>query len=439
MAERTDYPRFKESIIQETLASGMRIVILPKPGFVRKSATLVVPFGSLSHRVKLDCENKQIVFPAGTAHFLEHMLFESTSENIVRKFALLGASVNAYTTYNRTAIYFSTTNGLSETLAVLFDMIMAVQFTKESIEKEKSIIEKEIQLYEDDPEQCLYYDMLNLMYPFHPIRFDTTGTKTSLKEITTTILKQAFDAFYHPQAMVLVLSGDFDHDSTLASIQNHPLNQNRKPFLRPEVLLEEDIERKDHDLTVNFDLMSDLVLAGVKMVPLKTADEAEITLEEIKLNLLLDNLYGKASPAFKKLQAAKIVNNAFDIGVACDRSFAYATLFTETKNSPKTISVFKEMIHGTKNAAIFAEYFEIQKRKLLGNFIQVFDSVSRANAMFAEYCLRGVDVFRLFGDIEHLTVADLEGLKTYFAEGAITTVNYLRHEKSGKSSRGRCV
>ena len=59
--------------------------------------------------------------------------------------------------------------------------------------------------------------------------------------------------------------------------------------------------------------------------------------------------------------------------------------------------------------------------------------------MLAEYCLRGVDVFRLFGDIEHLTVADLEGLKTYFAEGAITTVNYLRHEKSGKSSRGRCV
>lgn len=145
MAERTDYPRFKESIIQETLASGMKVVILPKPGFVRKSATLVVPFGSLSHRVKLDCENKQILFPAGTAHFLEHMLFESTSEKTVRKFALLGASVNAYTTYNRTAIYFSTTNGLSETLAVLFDMIMAVQFTKESIEKEKSIIEKEIQ------------------------------------------------------------------------------------------------------------------------------------------------------------------------------------------------------------------------------------------------------------------------------------------------------
>ena len=338
MAKRTDYPRFKESIIQETLASGMRIVILPNP-VLFEIATLVVPFGSLSHRVKLDCENKQIVFPAGTAHFLEHMLFESTSENIVRKFALLGASVNAYTTYNRTAIYFSTTNGLSETLAVLFDMIMAVQFTKESIEKEKSIIEKEIQLYEDDPEQCLYYDMLNLMYPFHPIRFDTTGTKTSLKEITTTILKQAFDAFYHPQAMVLVLSGDFDHDSTLASIQNHPLNQNRKPFLRPEVLLEEDIERKDHDLTVNFDLMSDLVLAGVKMVPLKTADEAEITLEEIKLICFSTTFTAKPRP-HSKLQAAKIVTT-FDIGVACDGVFVYATLFTETKAAQKRFQFSK--------------------------------------------------------------------------------------------------
>ena len=59
---------------------------------------------------------------------------------------------------------------------------------------------REIQLYEDDPEQCLYYDMLNLMYPFIQLRYHRH--ENILKEITTTI-ETAFDAFYHPAMFCL--------------------------------------------------------------------------------------------------------------------------------------------------------------------------------------------------------------------------------------------
>ncbi|MFA5466692.1 MAG: pitrilysin family protein, partial [Candidatus Izemoplasmatales bacterium] len=217
MLKVTEYPTFKETVISKKLASGLNVVILPKSGFVRKSATLVVPFGSLSHKVKLS-ETEGATFPPGTAHFLEHMLFETTHENNSRKFALLGASVNAYTTYNRTAVYFSTTNGFVETLTVMFDMIMSASFTEEGIAKERAIIEKEILLYRDEPEQQLYYDLIKLMYPNHPIHYDIAGSEETIKEIDKELLKKAYAAFYHPQAMLLVLSGDFAIEETLFAI-----------------------------------------------------------------------------------------------------------------------------------------------------------------------------------------------------------------------------
>jgi len=428
MLKVTEYPTFKETVISKKLASGLNVVILPKSGFVRKSATLVVPFGSLSHKVKLS-ETEVATFPPGTAHFLEHMLFETTHENNSRKFALLGASVNAYTTYNRTAVYFSTTNGFVETLTVMFDMIMSASFTEEGIAKERAIIEKEILLYRDEPEQQLYYDLIKLMYPNHPIHYDIAGSEETIKEIDKELLKKAYAAFYHPQAMLLVLSGDFAIEETLFAIENHPLNQKERVFANPQSLFEIDEEMENREISRYYDSLTDLVLVGVKLKPLISAQEEDIALQELKLSLLIDNLFGKSTPIFKKLQASRIVNNAYDINVACDKEFAYLTFFTETKKCEKTIVAFKSMIEAIRNTAIDGEEFAIQKKKLLGGFVQVFDSVSRANAMLSEYYLRNIDVFRLIEAIDKLDKQDLESLKDEIAFGAVACVCYKRKQK----------
>ncbi len=415
-----------ENIHYRKLACGLRLVILPKPNFTRKAATLCVPFGSATSKVRLGDRSEIVTFPVGTAHFLEHMLFESERDNITRRFTMLGATVNAYTTYNRTAVYFSTTNGLIEALTVLFDMIAGAAFTASGIAKEKAIIGKEIDLYRDDFEQQMYYDLLDVMYRDNPIKNDIAGDERSLAEIDKDILDLAFKAYYHPENMLLVLSGNIDIAQVEARIANHPLFHPDKPFLGPRKITEMDAFAPNPDRERVLDLKTDLILMGIKLTPDAGMSEQELALAEIKHALLLDNVFGKTADTFRNLQERNVVNNAFDFSVTCDSAFGHAMLFAESKKIDTTIKALRDVLASLPEIPVVAMNFEVQKRKIIGNFIQIFDSVSRANAILTDHYARDVDVFSLIESIGRLEPADIEPLRQELAAGPVSVVRYVR-------------
>ena len=80
--------------------SGIRIFVFPK-NFSVCHAVIGTKFGSADYSYKIN--GKEITLPDGTAHFLEHKLFENENElNADEMFSLLGADANAYTTYTAT-------------------------------------------------------------------------------------------------------------------------------------------------------------------------------------------------------------------------------------------------------------------------------------------------------------------------------------------------
>jgi predicted Zn-dependent peptidase len=194
----------QETIYEETLANGLKLHILPKPGFAKTEVALTVAYGAVDRDIVLK-DGTSVRFPDGTAHFLEHMLFESESENISNCFSATGSSVNAYTSPTRTSYFFSTTNGVLAPLDLLLNLVFFPNFTEEFVDKERQIIAKEIQMYQDDLDQTIYEDALDAMFVDHPIRSDVAGTEESIGKIDEKWLKMAYDTFYHPANLHLVV------------------------------------------------------------------------------------------------------------------------------------------------------------------------------------------------------------------------------------------
>ena len=76
------------------------------------------------------------------------------------KFAAMGASSNAYTSFTHTAYLFSCTEGFDDNFKLLLNFVQNPYITDESVENEKGIIGQEIRMYEDDPDWQLYFNFI---------------------------------------------------------------------------------------------------------------------------------------------------------------------------------------------------------------------------------------------------------------------------------------
>ena len=132
------------------LSNGMRVLVRPMPGFSGIHAVCGTAFGSVDAAFELD--GTRVEVPAGTAHFLEHKMFESEEGDAFALYAATGASANAFTSFDKTCYLFTCTDRFEENLAILLGLVSRPYFTAQTIAKEQGIIGQEIKMYEDSPE-----------------------------------------------------------------------------------------------------------------------------------------------------------------------------------------------------------------------------------------------------------------------------------------------
>ena len=129
-----EYPRLDEKIYRTTLSNGLDVMVVPKPGFSRKIAYFATDYGAVHTAFSFGGETYRA--PDGIAHFLEHKLFDMPGQrDVSAEFAARGAFVNAFTSYDMTAYYFSTTENFDDCLKLLLEFVSTPYFTEESVEK----------------------------------------------------------------------------------------------------------------------------------------------------------------------------------------------------------------------------------------------------------------------------------------------------------------
>ncbi|MBL4846701.1 MAG: insulinase family protein, partial [Planctomycetes bacterium] len=208
--------RVDEEFHEGVTEDGLRVKVIPRPGYQKKFAIFVTDYGSIDTAFQAPGADQFCETPPGVAHFLEHKLFQTKEGDAFSEFARYGASANAFTSYTQTAYHFGTSSDFYPCLDLLLDFVAVPYFTPEAIDKERKVIAQEIRMYEDSPDAVAHLDLLQALYHSHPVREDITGSLDSICEIDGDVLELCHRTFYNPENMVLVVSGDLDPSEVYA-------------------------------------------------------------------------------------------------------------------------------------------------------------------------------------------------------------------------------
>ena len=285
--------------------SGLTIFVYPKEKMRSTYAVFGTRYGSIDKSFKRSDEPQADATPAGIAHFLEHKLFESEDGDAFARYAQIGASANAYTSFETTRYLFSCTEHAAQALEILLDFVQSPYFTEQTVQKEQGIIGQEIKMYDDDPQWRVLFNLLRALYHEHPIKDDIAGTVESIAEITPAYLYRCYNTFYNLNNMALCVAGNCDLDEVLALCdkmlkKSEPVQVQRVFDPEPETIVQPLIEEK---LPVALPIFE----FGIKeAITSEYRSEKDLAVTEV----LLDIMASDGSPMFRRLLDASLINEA---------------------------------------------------------------------------------------------------------------------------------
>ncbi len=160
----------------------------------------------------------------GISHFIEHMLFKGTKNRtqieIAEAIDNVGAIHNAFTSKEATCYYISALDNYFDLcLDVLSDMLFNSLFDEKEIEKERKVIEEEIKMYEDLPDDLVVEQMNSAVYGNASLGKPILGTVTSLKNLNREKFIDFLNRRYAGENIVISLAGNFDENVVLEKIE----------------------------------------------------------------------------------------------------------------------------------------------------------------------------------------------------------------------------
>ena len=384
--------------------SGLKILVMPKENYSSSYAIFATKYGSIDTMIQMkDGSFKEI--PEGTAHFLEHKLFESEDLDAFERFAKTGASANAYTSFDRTGYLFSCSANFKKNLEILLDFVQNPYFTQATVEKEQGIIGQEIDMYKDVPDWEVMFNCLMNMYHNLPVRIDIAGTHESIAQISAETLYGCYDNFYNLHNMVLSVAGNVSVDEVIevADKMLKPVEgkmAQRKVIDEPKEVVSSYVEEKLSVATPQF-------MFGFK----ENRDTPERTAkEEVTMEILLDMISGQSSELYRRLFDGKLINNSF--GFEYFTGFGYSCVFFAGESTePRAVAdeIVKEIKSFRENGFDKAA-FDRTKKKLYGRMIMGMNDVDGiANNMAISY-FAGEDIFTDFEIYKTVTLEDVEEL-----------------------------
>lgn len=386
--ERIEGKQVGEVVLKETLENGLRVFVMPKKGYGKGFATFTTNFGSNDLSFRKPGEKEFYQVPLGIAHFLEHKMFEEEDGNAFDRFSAYGANANAFTNFNVTSYYFTTTSHFQESLEQLIDFVQTPYFTEENVEKEKGIIAQEIKMYQDHPQWRVYFNFLKGMYQVHPVKNDIAGTLESIQGITKEALYHCYETFYHPGNMVLFVAGDFQPETIFEQVSNyfqrHQTSKyepvERKGVVEPEEIASPEIEER---LSVSIPLFH-LGYKDTKLV----SDGRKLMEKEAVMRLLMDLIFGKSSQLYERLYEKGLINQEFMGDYVGELDYGYTIVSGESKNPREIKKYVDEAMINYQQKGIPEDDFQRIKRKQIGENLSAFNSIEYVGNSFVSYYLR---------------------------------------------------
>ena len=400
--EEKYYPAVKEMVYRTRLSNGLTVALLPKKEFKEVYGSVTVQFGSVDTLVtEVDGDVKK--YPAGIAHFLEHKLFErEDASDLMSAFTSLGADSNAFTSFTKTSYLFSATDHFLENLDLLDELVTSAHFTEDSILREQDIIQQEREMYQDDPDSCLFFSTLANLYPGTPLATDIVGSEESISQINLTNLQENFTRFYKPVNMSLFFVGNFDVERVQDYFESKELKDLDVQEVVREKLVLQDVKQTD---SMRMEVSSPKLAIGVRGK--QEVAEADCYRYHILLKLLFAMMFGWTSDRFQKLYESGKIDASLSLEVEVTSRFHFVMLTMDTKEPVALSHQFRKAIRNfTKDLDITEDHLDIIKREMFGEFFSSMNSLEFIAAQYDAF-ENGETIFDLPKILQEITLEDV--------------------------------
>ena len=400
--EEKYYPAVKEMVYRTRLANGLTVALLPKKEFKEVYGSVTVQFGSVDMLViEVDGDVKE--YPAGIAHFLEHKLFErEDASDLMSAFTNLGADSNAFTSFTKTSYLFSATDYFLENLDLLDELVTSAHFTEDSILREQDIIQQEREMYQDDPDSCLFFSTLANLYPGTPLATDIVGSEESISQINLTNLQENFTRFYKSVNMSLFLVGNFDVERVQDYFESKELKDLDVQDGAREKFVLQAVKQTD---SMRMEVSSPKLAIGIRGK--REVAEADCYRHHILLKLLFAMMFGWTSDRFQKLYESGKIDSSLSLEVEVTSRFHFVMLTMDTKEPVALSHQFRKAIRNfTKDLDITEDHLDIIKREMFGEFFSSMNSLEFIATQYDAFG-QGETIFDLPKILQEITLEDV--------------------------------
>lgn len=424
-----DYPELDEKLYREVLPNGLTVAVVPRRGFARSIAYFVTNFGSIHTDFRL--EGEECRAPAGVAHYLEHKLFDLPGgRDVTAEFAALGATVNAFTSYDMTAYYFTCTQEFDRCLRLLLEFVSTPYFTSESVERERGIIDQEIGMNLDAPDSVIFDSLMAAMYENHPIRIPILGTRDSIREITPATLELCHRAFYTPGNMLLCVIGDVDPEAVKQAALE-VLGAEKRPMGAKQNHWPEEMTPVLPETVCAMEVAMPTFSLAFKCEPVGMGSQA--IRQEMVADLAAEVLFGESSALYLSLYEQGLIDSSFGGGFETLEGCAMLCASGDSDAPYAVRDAILRQAEQLVETGIGQEEFLRLKRSALGRRIRGLDSLDGTCFRVCAYHFSEFDYFRfpeIYRDIQKEEILCFLSRVVRRERCAISVIKPLEEEES---------
>ena len=372
--------KINEDIYYEKLENGLDVYLYVNQNMNNNYVTFTTKYGSIYNEV-LDNNGKKIKVPKGIAHFLEHKVFvQEKGLQPEEYYGQTGSMTNAYTTFKNTTYMFSGINNLADNIRYLLDFVQNLYVTDENVESEKGIIEQEINMCNDRPDDILYDKIRENSISINPFKDSIIGTVKDIKKITPELLEKCYKCFYHPANMFLVVTGNYDKDEIMRVIKE---NQSKKHFGEYQSVKYGEYNEPDKVVKAKEIIKCNTDVAKMAYsvkIPIKKIDIDKRKLS-IYMYILFTLLFGDTSKFDEEAKKEGIITHSIFYNILNIDSHFIVSLISTGAEYEKVIDKIDKVL---ANIEIDEAELERKKKVLISNEIFSYESFEMVNDMIVD-------------------------------------------------------
>lgn len=381
----------KETIYKEVLDNGLEVIMYPMKNVSDFSAKLTTKYGNDYVKFKHEGDSKWIETPFGVAHFLEHLTFHMDGYEAMDVITKDGNYSNAYTNSDCTTYVLSGTINYEKDLAFLLKYVFTPYYTSETVEKERGIIREEAKRSFDNVDNQFYYNCKKAIYKNNHHRDYVTGSVEDVDNITIDDITNAYNTFYKPSNMFLVICGSIDVDKSLDIIKS---TLNEFDFKNEGKVVVEDVDEQvevyKHESIIEDKVNIIKTSVSFKM-PFSYFSSLKLSTRDLYryLHFIFTINFGATSDFAIDIENNNIAPSSPSVYVEIEDNFFIGTIEITTNKDKEYIELLKKYI---SNISVDEQSIIRKRNSVIGNYIMHFDDSNDVNhdigsdiLMFGDY------------------------------------------------------